>query len=166
MIFQDDYNLCLFRTTINNLCSLIISIIIYLFFYFLARIKRNIQISDGERGGMINTNVNGYTFYIVIWLGISKKVIFFFIYLFLCFLWFMTSSSLSGSAWRVIFSDVWRWWVQFIDLPRSNLYHYSKVFCCHRPNFIYYTNSLTNNFNWNSVKYIFLEVKPGASKLE
>ena len=33
-------------------------------FIYLARIKRNIQISDGERDGMIKTKVNGYTFYI------------------------------------------------------------------------------------------------------
>ena len=39
------------------------NLFIYLFIY-LAQIKRNIQISDGERGGMIKTNVNRYTFYI------------------------------------------------------------------------------------------------------
>ena len=45
--------------------TLEIGMFFYLFIY-LARIKRNIRMTDGERGDKINAIVNGYTFYIVI----------------------------------------------------------------------------------------------------
>ena len=54
----------------------------------------------------INAIVNGYKFYIILWLGINKKFLLFLNDLFLCFFWSRTSSSLSGSAWGVFFFDV------------------------------------------------------------
>ena len=63
--------------------------------------------------------VSGYTFYIFIWRGISKKNIFLLSDLFLCSFWFRTFSSLSGSAWRLSSVMGWRWRVQFLDLPKS-----------------------------------------------
>ena len=54
----------------------------------------------------INAIVNGHKFYIILWRGISKKFIFFLKDLVLCILWFRTSSSLSGSAWRIFFFGV------------------------------------------------------------
>ena len=77
---------------------------VFIYLFIWRESKGTIE-SDGERGDRIKANVNGYTFYIIIWLGISKKVIIFLNDLYLCFLWFRTSSSLSGSAWHVIFCN-------------------------------------------------------------
>ena len=80
-----------------------IYLFIYIFIYLGANQKEHGKDRCYKGKGQDQAIVDGYMFYLLLWQGISKKVIFF---LLICPFVFLDSGlppCLSGSAWRIVF---------------------------------------------------------------